>query len=72
MPGESPYIPGEKRKVDSALANYQVNPQFASWEVGKKYLVQRILGKGSYGQVALAIDRCDAALFHDLILYPQT
>ena len=66
MPGESPYIPGEKRKVDSTLANYQVNPQFASWEVGKKYSVQRILGKGSYGQVALAIDRYYAEIFHGL------
>lgn len=58
MPGDSPYIPGEKRKGDSlAIAHYQVNPQFASWEVGQKYSVQKILGKGSYGQVALAIDR---------------
>lgn len=52
------YIPGEKRKGDSvAFTHHQVNPQFISWDVGEKYSVQRILGKGSYGQVALAIDR---------------
>lgn len=49
---------GEKRKGDAVLFNeLQVNPQFTSWEVGDRYYVERILGKGSYGQVALAIDR---------------
>ena len=58
MPENSPYIPGEKRKGDSLNGDsYQINAQFSSWEVGTKYTVQRVLGKGSYGQVALAIDR---------------
>ena len=61
----SSYIPGEKRKGDSvSFTNHQANPQFISWDIGEKYSVQRILGKGSYGQVALAIDR-----FVDVTLY---
>jgi serine/threonine protein kinase len=33
------------------------NPQFITWEVGENYTVERVLGKGSYGQVALALDK---------------
>lgn len=55
---ESSYIPGDKRKGDDAtFTHHQANPHFVSWEVGEKYSLQRILGKGSYGQVAFAIDR---------------
>lgn len=62
MPENSPYIPGEKRKGDSLNGDsHQTSAQFSSWEVGTKYTVQRVLGKGSYGQVALAIDRSYSA-----------
>lgn len=43
------------RKV-SHVKNY-VNPQFTTWEVGDKYQIDRVLGVGSYGQVALALDK---------------
>jgi serine/threonine protein kinase len=36
------------------------NPQFASWEVGARYDIEKLLGKGSYGAVALATDRFHA------------
>ena len=33
------------------------NPQFVSWDVGARYDIEKLLGKGSYGAVCLATDR---------------
>jgi hypothetical protein len=39
------------------VGQQQSSSQFKDWECGERYLLERILGKGSYGQVAQAIDR---------------
>jgi len=31
--------------------------QFADWEVGSDYVVEKMLGTGSYGKVALALKK---------------
>eukprot|EP00596_Hydrurales_sp_CCMP1899_P000447 CAMPEP_0119040786 /NCGR_PEP_ID=MMETSP1177-20130426/10814_1 /TAXON_ID=2985 /ORGANISM="Ochromonas sp, Strain CCMP1899" /LENGTH=557 /DNA_ID=CAMNT_0007006171 /DNA_START=93 /DNA_END=1763 /DNA_ORIENTATION=+ len=50
-------MPGDKRKAELGMAvKGKSKPQFASWEVGDNYCIERILGKGSYGQVALALN----------------
>ena len=37
--------------------SHQSSSLFKDWECGERYYLERILGKGSYGQVALAMDR---------------
>ena len=41
----------------SSQSKYQNVGKFDSWEVGTRYNVTELLGKGSYGQVAKALDR---------------
>ena len=37
------------------ITKIEKNPQFPDWEVGPNYLVERVLGTGSYGSVCRAI-----------------
>jgi hypothetical protein len=42
--------------ASSKLRKTGHNPNFDSWEVGSRYHLTEILGKGSYGHVAKALD----------------
>lgn len=48
---ESSMVTGKVQKVNSQFG------KFANWSVGSRYDLTELLGKGSYGQVAKAIDR---------------
>jgi mitogen-activated protein kinase 1/3 len=59
----------------SSSLSQDVN-RFADWKVGERYKISKILGKGSYGQVAQAVDAVTgntiaikrmSDIFHDAI-----
>ncbi len=49
-----------KRRVITGLnsgPSVQQNPEFADWEVGNDYEVEKIIGIGSYGSVCRAVQK---------------
>ena len=47
----------KRKSIVSEVQMSQQNPTFSYWEVGNRYYIEKVLGKGSYGQVSLAHDR---------------
>ena len=53
--------PGDATPKPGGGAQSQSHDDFSEWAVGDRYELIRILGRGSYGEVAQAIDRIKAA-----------
>lgn len=53
---EGAETPAPNRANDSSKQNATVADDFSEWAVGDRYQMMRLLGRGSYGEVAQALD----------------
>ena len=55
-PGSPQFEIEEFKAQDNQIFNFKKNERFEKWNVGARYRLNRVLGQGSYGEVAEALD----------------